>query len=184
MTREEFGKLILGVKAIYTDPKFIPDKYSIAVWYDFFKDYKADDIRRAFKAYIAKDDFGKAPVPGQIRALIPLDEELLEAEEAWNLVYTAISNSGYHSEREFAKLPPICQKAMVSANNLRNLSQEDAETTQSVQKALFIKRYKTIREEEIYNKQMMKGNNQNGIGADRDRKALADEKEAILGTAK
>ena len=38
---------------------------------------------------------------------------------AWSIVWKAICNSGYHSEEEFEKLPPIIQRAVHSPLQLR-----------------------------------------------------------------
>lgn len=122
MTREEFAKIIAVLKGVYADPKFIPVTTSMEVWYAFFKDYPYETIMQAAQNYIKNDDFGKAPVPGQIIANINTGKEYLLPEDAWNLVYNGICNSNYHALEEFQKLPPECQKAIGSATNMKEMA--------------------------------------------------------------
>ena len=184
MTRDEVKKIIMVIATTY--PNWKPENMTntVDVWYTLFADYPASLIQKALKEYICRDTKGFAPVPGQIIANIPLEGGYLNEQEAWDLVYKAICNSGYHSKEEFEKLPPECQKAAGSANNLKELALMDIETVQSVEKSHFIRTYRDVLKNEIHNKQMMKPNKQNSIGTDRDRKALTDDKGTVSGTAK
>lgn len=122
MTKSEFSKIIAILKGVYADPKFVADTVAIEIWYVFFKDYPFEVIMEAATNYIKNDDFGKAPVPGQIIASINTGKEYLPSEDAWNLVYNGICNSNYHALEEFQKLPPECQKAIGSATNMKEMA--------------------------------------------------------------
>lgn len=122
MTKTEFAKIIAVLKGVYTDPKFIADKLAVETWYGFFVEFPYEVIMDAAKNYIDNDDFGKAPVPGQIKANINTGKEYLMPEDAWNLVYNGICNSNYHALEEFQKLPPECQKAIGSATNMKEMA--------------------------------------------------------------
>ena len=64
---------------------------------------------------------GFAPAPGQIIDKIHTmtQPQELNETEAWSLVSKAIRNSGYNSTEEFAKLPPLVQKAVGLPSQLR-----------------------------------------------------------------
>ena len=107
----------------------------------------------ALKAYILSDTSGFAPNIGQLVAKIRLltkPQELSEME-AWSLVSKAIRNSGYNSVEEFAKLPPLVQKAVGTPDNLRNWAVSDYRTIESVIQSNFLRTYGTVvkRESEI-----------------------------------
>ena len=38
MTKEEFKKLAKGLKAVYTQPTFLPDTDALSIWYELLKD--------------------------------------------------------------------------------------------------------------------------------------------------
>lgn len=141
MTREEFSKVIAVIKGVYADPKFVADTVAMETWYIFFKDYDFETIMDAASNYIRHDDFGKAPVPGQIIASINTGREYLPEEDAWNLVYKGICNSNYHALEEFNKLPPECQKAIGSATIMREISMTSF-NEMNVSKSYFLKAYK------------------------------------------
>ena len=77
-------------------------------------DHEYNLVAMSLKAYILSDTSGFAPSIGQLVGKIQAitkPEELNEME-AWSLVSKAIRNSGYNSVEEFAKLPPLVQKAV------------------------------------------------------------------------
>lgn len=156
MTKSEFSKIIAILKGVYADPKFVADTVAIEVWYVFFKDYPFEVIMEAATNYIKNDDFGKAPVPGQIIASINTGKEYLLPEDAWNLVYNGICNSNYHALEEFQKLPPECQKAIGSATNMREISMSTY-LDMNVSKSYFLKAYKAEIDRRIANDKTPQG---------------------------
>ena len=64
--------------------------------------------------------------------------------EAWELVRRAISNSGYHADEEFQKLPELVQKAVGNPANLREWATMDIETVNSVEQSHFIRAYRSV----------------------------------------
>lgn len=116
-----------------------------------------DDVRivaAAVKAFIASDEKGFPPVPGQIRAKIRLimDSGELSESEAWGLIAKATRNSAYHSREEFDKLPPILQKLVGSPNQLREWANMPSEIVQSVVSSNVQRAYRTVSERErVYN---------------------------------
>ena len=122
MTREEVKEIIMMISTAYANWKPMDMTATVNLWSVLFKDYQADDIRKALTNYLMNDTSGFAPVPGQIIASINTGREYLLPEDAWNLVYNGICNSNYHALEEFQKLPPECQKAIGSATNMKEMA--------------------------------------------------------------
>lgn len=112
MEREQFKTLVKGMKAVYSDPKFIADKDAFDVWYSLLQDLDYDIASQAIQKYMMSNRF--PPTIADIREQcndFSAPQELNEME-AWSLVSKAIRNSGYNSVEEFEKLPPLVQKAV------------------------------------------------------------------------
>lgn len=142
MTREEFSKIVAAMKAVYTDPKFLPDTYAIGVWYGFLKDMSNAQCQAAVSRYVATHRF--APTIADIREAAVDNRQTdngISVMEAWSLVRTALRNSGYGSQEEFARLPKTAQKAVGSPENLREMSQLDVDQVETVEQSHFIRAY-------------------------------------------
>lgn len=114
MTREETVKIIRIMVDSY--PNYKPNDISetVDVWYMMLSDYDYNLVAMALKAYILSDTSGFAPSIGQLvdkMKSITSPQELNEME-AWALVCDALRNSGYNYAEEYAKLPPLVQKAV------------------------------------------------------------------------
>ena len=147
MTREEAKKLIIVIT--YTYPNYKPQDLSMAVdvWAEMLSDYSYEQASNGLKAFITTDTSGFAPSIGQlidkIHSINPQENEL-NSNEAWAMVYKALCNSNYHAEEEFAKLPELVQKAVGSADNLRSLA-GSSDFNEEVEKSLFTKTYEAVR---------------------------------------
>lgn len=121
MTREETVKIIRIMVDSY--PNYKPNNISetVDVWHMMLSEYSYEQISVALKAYILSDTNGFAPSIGQLVAKIQtiIQPKELSEMEAWALVSKAIRNSGYNSVEEFAKLPPLVQKAIGLPDQLR-----------------------------------------------------------------
>ena len=114
MTREETVKIIRIMVDSY--PNYKPNDISetVDVWQMMLSDYDYNLVAMALKAYILSDTSGFAPSIGQLvdkMKSITSPQELNEME-AWALVCDALQNSGYNYAEEYAKLPPLVQKAV------------------------------------------------------------------------
>ena len=114
MTREETVKIIRIMVDSY--PNYKPNNISetVDVWQMMLSEYTYEQISVALKAYILSDTSGFAPSVGQLvdkMKSITTPQELNEME-AWALVCDALRNSGYNYAEEYAKLPPLVQKAV------------------------------------------------------------------------
>lgn len=127
MTREETVKIIRIMVDSY--PNYKPNDISetVDVWHMMLSEYTYEQISIALKAYILSDTSGFAPSIGQLVAKIQtlIKPQELNEMEAWALVSKAIRNSGYNSVEEFAKLPPLVQKAVGLPDQLMTWSLDE-----------------------------------------------------------
>lgn len=145
MVREEMIKVFNILNDVY-DMGFTD--ISAEVWYAVLKDFDFQDVQKATYEYIRTGKY--KPKPADIIELIvdnkaPQMPDEMSAQEAWGLVYKAICNSAYNSIKEFEALPEIVQKAVGSADNLRNHA-IDSDFNLGVAQSQFIKAYNAILE--------------------------------------
>lgn len=151
MNREEAKKIVRIICTTY--PNYHPDDLveTVEVWALMLKDFTYREIEVALKAYILTDTSGFAPSVGALVAKVRKNEIELNEMEAWSLVSKAIRNGINGAETEFAKLPPIVQKAVGAPSNLRQWAQTDVTSVENVIQSNFIKTYRSIaaREQEL-----------------------------------
>ncbi len=142
MTRDETKKIIMAMT--YTYPNFHPQDISIVIdlWTSMLEAYSYQQISAALQAYILTDTSGFAPSIGQLTNKIHTETELGELE-AWALVSKALRNGYYGAEDEFAKLPPLIQKAVGNPSNLRQWALTDSSSVETVLQSNFIRNYRT-----------------------------------------
>lgn len=132
MTKEEFMVIAKTLKAVYTDPKFLPDMDALNIWYMFMQDLDYRTISNAIAKYISTNKWPPtvADIRGMAVEVTAPPEDTLGELEAWALVQKAIRNGTYGAEREFEELPPIVQKAVGDPSNIREWAQaeDDAKT--------------------------------------------------------
>ena len=142
----------MGIMAVLKEayPMYYRDKSktelnaAVNLWAEMFADDDINLVKAAVKTYIANDTKGFPPVIGQIKsALYKLTHsEQMSEVAAWGLVSKALKNGFYNAEQEFEKLPPVVQKAIGSADRLRDWSQVDVQAVQSVISSNFMRSYK------------------------------------------
>lgn len=145
MTREETVKIIRIMVDSY--PNYKPNNISetVDVWTMMLEEYSYEQIAVSLKSYILSDTSGFAPSVGQLVAKVQdlsQPQELTELE-AWSLVHKAIKNSSYESEEEFAKLPPLVQKAVGLPSNLREWALTE-NLNKEVVSSNFMRTYKNV----------------------------------------
>ena len=121
MTKDQFKVLVKAMKAVYTNPGFIPDQDAFDVWYSMLKDLDYAIASRAVQMHLQTEE--SPPTVAGIRkqsVKLKADEtDDLNETAAWYLVLKAIRRSTYYSEEEFAKLPATVQRAVASPKQLR-----------------------------------------------------------------
>lgn len=107
------------------------------------EEYTYEQVDIALRSYMKTNTSGFAPTPGQIIDKIHTmtQPQELNEMEAWSLVSKAIRNSGYNSVDEFAKLPPLVQKAVGLPSQLRTWAL-DENYNEEVVSSNFIKCYR------------------------------------------
>lgn len=98
MTKEEFKVLVKGMKAVYTQETFIPDKFAFDMWYGMLGDLDYKITGLAIKAYMAVGKF--PPTIADIREkYTEVSRQRLESwDQAWGSVLMAIRRYGYPQE--------------------------------------------------------------------------------------
>ena len=121
MTKEQFKILVKAMKAVYTQPTFIPDQDAFDVWYSMLKDLDYAVASRAVQMHMQTEEYPPtvAGIRKQSVKITENTENDLNEIEAWSIVWKAICNSGYHAEEEFAKFPSVIQRAVHSPAQLR-----------------------------------------------------------------
>lgn len=121
MTKDQFKILVKAMKAVYTNPGFIPDNDAFDVWYSMLKDLDYALASRSVQMHMQTEE--TPPTVAGIRkqsAKLKADEtDDLNETAAWSLVLKAIRRSTYYSDEEFVKLPPVVQRAVSSPRQLR-----------------------------------------------------------------
>ena len=144
MTKAEFAVLVKTMKAVFSDPKFIADDEAMKVWYALLNDIPYEIGSKAVQSYMSTEKF--PPTPSDVRKkaeeiVRPAEQEMSELE-AWSLVFFAICNSAYNSEREFAKLPELAQRAVGNPQTLKEWAAMSTDTVNSVEQSHFIRNYR------------------------------------------
>lgn len=149
MTREETNKIIFVIRAAYPESFARLGRNDLdllaTTWQKLLSEYTYAQVSAGLEIYLVTDKYGRAPKVGQIIDAIKRTEESLQhihkaalnANEAWAMVYKAICNSNYNADAEFDRLPPLVQKAVGSANNLRDYAAMNVEDVQVTVKAHF-----------------------------------------------
>lgn len=153
MTVNDARKIIAVMLVSYPNFKPIDTELMATTWADMLNEYSYEQISVALKCYITTDTSGFAPSIGQLIDKLKTVEQPQELNElqAWGLVRKAINNSGYHSEEEFAKLPPLVQKAVGTPGQLKQWGMSDIESIETVAQSNFMRTYRAVvkREDEV-----------------------------------
>jgi hypothetical protein len=153
MTVNDARKIIAVMLVSYPNFKPIDTELMSTTWADMLNEYSYEQVSVALKCYITTDTSGFAPSIGQLIDKLKTVEQPQELNElqAWGLVRKAINNSGYHSEEEFAKLPPLVQKAVGTPGQLKQWGMLDIESIETVAQSNFMRTYRAVakREDEV-----------------------------------
>ena len=146
MDRADVFKIIAVLKAVYntTYGKYTKEDFDNLAngWLMCLEDYDYKTVSVAVKAYMTTNTSKSPPVPSELIDIIQNfnQQQNLNANEAWALVYKAICNSSTHAQYEYDKLPPAIQKAVGSPDSLRALA-IDPDFNYGVEQSHFAKVY-------------------------------------------
>lgn len=143
MTVKEARKFVAVLMVTYPNYNPIDEELAAETWAGVTEEYTYEQVDIALRSYMKTNTTGFAPAPGQIIDKIHTmtQPQELNEMEAWSLVSKAIRNSGYNSADEFAKLPPLVQKAVGLPSQLRTWAL-DENYNEEVVSSNFIKCYR------------------------------------------
>lgn len=100
ISREQFANLIKGMKSVYAQQSFMPDKDSFDVWYEILKDISYEVLSAAIMKYMSTQHF--APTPSDIRALCVdvTTGTKTDFGVGWQQVLRAIHTYGMYQKEE------------------------------------------------------------------------------------
>ena len=147
MTIKQFALIAAAIKTYFPRDNILPTENAMELWYEELKDIPYSIANSALRMFVSTNKF--PPTIADIREnAAKLNPEMQSSElnemAAWQLVLKAMRNSIYHSEEEFAKLPPLIQKAVVSPGQLREWAMaEDVDGTwMNVTQSNFMRTYR------------------------------------------
>lgn len=159
MTYEETRQVLRVIRVAYPNSfnrMTTEDKNDfLSVWSDMFANDDPMLVMTAVKSYIRSNTSQFAPSVGQIVDLMQKisHPKTIDADTAWNMVYKALGNSGYHAKQEFDKLPPDVQAGVGSPDQLRTWALMDNDEVQTVVMSMFKKGYSgRIKEKQEFDK--------------------------------
>lgn len=126
----------------------------VNLWAELLGDISYADVDRAVKGYITSNSAEFPPTIGQIRESVFSGEKEMSPQEASAILVKAISRSGWHSQEEFEKLPPVIKKVVRDPEMLKQWSQMDFATVNSVVVSNFQRSYKETVEKEYQQKKL------------------------------
>ena len=140
---KDFMQLMVTLRAAYSSEKFMPDKQSAMVWYEMLKDIDYQTLMQGCYKLIQSSPY--PPTIADIRAScasLTAEPQRLTDLEAWALVRKALSNGTYGAEQEYAKLPPLVQKAVGTPANIREMAQASMDSVATVFQSQFLRAYR------------------------------------------
>ena len=121
MDKEEFKVLVKGMKAVYSQPTFIPDQDAFNVWYSLINDLTYEVCNVAIQKYMLANKY--PPTIADIRELATTVRfgELPNWSESWENVIRAIRRYGSYNEAEaLNSLDDLTRQAVIRLG-FRNL---------------------------------------------------------------
>lgn len=145
MTVDEWKQIVKGLKAVYADPRFIPDENAMNMWYQLLKDLPYDLVSSATQAHMMQETAPPYPasIRKQVAELTTPDEERISDLEAWSMVTVAVRNGIRGSRKEYDKLPPLVQKAIGSPSRIYELARGNSSDL-DYEKNVFLRSYRAL----------------------------------------
>ena len=113
MTKEEFKALAKGMRAVYTNERFLPDDASMKMWYSLLQDIPYSVASIAVQKYMLTNKF--PPTPAEIREqalAVQMGEKPLWSD-AWGNVLAVIKKYGsYGQAQAMESLDEITRQAV------------------------------------------------------------------------
>lgn len=147
MNRAETLKILAVLQAAY--PNFYksisPEQLNgvVNLWQEMFADDTYEEVGVAVKMLISTKTDTFPPVVGQVKEQLHKSRNVgqMSEGEAWSLVFSAVQNGTYHSREMFDYLPEDVQRAVGSAEVIRQWAAEDTDSM-SVHESNFKRAYR------------------------------------------
>ncbi len=154
MTSKETKAVLALMKAAY--PNFYKDlpledlRAVVNLWQKQFEDYDGMTVLSAVNTLVSSRAEGFPPTIGAVKQQIMklYAAELPSEGEAWAMVSLAARNGAYGWKAEFAALPPLVQKAVGSAEQLRAWALMEEGEVQTIVASTFKKAYRQLLSQE------------------------------------
>lgn len=100
MTYDEFKILAKGMKAVYTQPTFLPDADAFNIWYQLLQDIDYKIANAAIQKYMLTSKFPPtiADIREQVASVVNGEKPLWS--DGWEEVVRAIKNYGSYGQKE------------------------------------------------------------------------------------
>lgn len=151
MTRDEFKILVKGMKAIYSQPTFIPDQDAFNMWFALIGDLPYDVCNVSIQKYMITNKF--PPTVAEIREMAAevVNGETISWGESWERALAAIRRYGYMNPGEaLDSLDPLTRKCVESIGYMTLCTSENI----MVERAHFQKIFDIYAKREQRKKQM------------------------------
>lgn len=115
MERDEFKVLVKGMRSVYTQATFIPDKDAFNMWYALLGDLPYEVCSAAIQKYMLTNKF--PPTVAEIRELAAgvVNGDPMTWGESWECVRKAISRYGFYRQQEaLESLDPLTRRCVES----------------------------------------------------------------------
>ena len=154
MTSKETKAVLALMKAAY--PNFYKDlpledlRAVVNLWQKQFEDYDGMTVLSAVNTLVSSRAEGYPPTIGAVKQQIMklYAAELPSESEAWAMVSLAARNGAYGWKAEFAALPPLVQRAVGSAEQLRAWALMEEGEVQTIVASTFKKAYRQLLSQE------------------------------------
>ena len=151
MTKQEVSQILTIIQTEYPNSFAKLDKRQMSTKFEFWCGELADDdfkaVFTALRQYINSGaEF--APNVGQLRAkmLMQKKENDITDMDALSMVSKACRNGSYGYKKEFEKLPPVVQKAVGRAEQLRDWARLDENDFQTIAGSQFLRNFRAVKE--------------------------------------
>lgn len=151
MDRDEFKVLVKGMKAIYSQPTFIPDQDAFNMWFALVGDLPYEVCSVAIKKYMLTNKF--PPTVAEIRELASgvVNGDPLTWGESWERALNAVRRFGsYNKGAALDSLDPLTRKCVDSIGYMQLCMSENI----MVERAHFQKVFEVFAKREQNEKQI------------------------------
>lgn len=154
MTRDEFKILVKGMKAIYSQPTFIPDQDAFNMWFALMGDLPYEVCNVAIQKYMLTNKF--PPTVAEIREMCAgvVNGDPLTWGESWERALNAVRKYGSYNKMEaLNSLDPLTRKCVESVGYMELCMSENI----MVERAHYQKIFEVYSKREQTEKQMPLG---------------------------